>query len=216
MGFTKNVLSSVAVAAVAVGVFTGQSDGAFISYDFTSITNNSVTSSTVGHMQLFMVVSPALSGQVSFTFTNAGPAASSITGIYMDDGPLLGLAQIINGPGVNFIPGATPHNLPGANQITPMFDATKTLSVEASSPTQPNGVGPGETLQLIYTLKPGETVDDVNTDLQNSSLRVGLHVQGFTGGFSEAFVNDPRPTPTPGAAVILGMGGLVIAMRRKA
>jgi MYXO-CTERM domain-containing protein len=39
-------------------------------------------------------------------------------------------------------------------------------------------------------------------------LRVGIHVQGFADGGSEAFINDPPVVPLPGAALlgVLGLG----------
>jgi hypothetical protein len=36
-------------------------------------------------------------GQVLFEFSNAGPASSSITDVYFDDGTLLGTAELTNG-----------------------------------------------------------------------------------------------------------------------
>ncbi|MFP3326110.1 hypothetical protein R0K05_23955, partial [Planococcus sp. SIMBA_160] len=65
---------------------------------------------------------------------------------------------------------------------------------------QPNGVNPGETLGVIFDLQTGlgyqDVVDAIALSQTNPSadltggLRIGIHVQGFTGGGSESFVNN--------------------------
>jgi hypothetical protein len=92
--------------------------------------------------------------------------------------------------------GATPRNLPGASQASPRFETTNGFSADSESPTQPSGVNPGESLGILFSLRPGKSFADVLTHLGDGSLRIGIHVQGFAGGGSESFVNLPEPGPS--------------------
>jgi hypothetical protein len=141
-----------------------------------------------------------------FTFSNIGPAASSITAVYFDGGPLLGIASINYSAGVSFSQDAAPPNLPGGENLTPSFQVTAGLSADADAPKQPNGVNPGESLGILFALQSGRTFTDILTDMQDSSLRIGIHVQGFSSGGSESFVNTPTPVPEPGTFVLVGTG----------
>jgi hypothetical protein len=180
------------------------------------VSNNSATDCATGSAQLAVDVTGGPGGgQVSFTFTNSGPAASSITDIYFDDGTLLGIATITNGSGVSFSQGASPGNLPSGNLATPPFVATSGFTADSDPPAQPNGVNPGETVTITFDLQPGGTLQDVLDELADGTLRIGVHVQGFAYGGSESFVNTPLPEP--GTLALLGVGvlGLGRAGRRR-
>jgi hypothetical protein len=87
------------------------------------------------------VVAGPGAGQVSFTFTNTGPDMSTLARIYFDDGSLMTLDSIINGPGVNFTetsPG--PNDLPGGEMANPPFVTTKGFLSGAGPPPPSNGV----------------------------------------------------------------------------
>lgn len=178
-------------------------------YSFTDITHNSDTDAVIGQTQFFLEVSPGtIPTKVRFEFTNTGPAASSICDVYFDDGSLLGLAEIINSTGVSFGAPAAPANLPGGASIFPPFVTTAGFSADSNPPVEHNGVNPGETLSILFDLQAGRTYADVLSELALGDLRVGLHAQGFAGGGSESFINDPDPisAPVPGSFLLCSLG----------
>jgi len=166
-----------------------------IQLGFANITATNAGDAAIGEAQLFVDVTDAGSGEVLFTFYNTGPEDSSITDVYFDDGSLLGIALIDNSdPGVSFSQGASPANLPGANNAIPPFQTTAGFSADSDAPVQQNGVNPTESLGIHFGLVAGRTFDDVLADLTSGDLRIGIHVQGFESGGSEAFVNTETGT----------------------
>ncbi len=193
--------------------------------EFYCVTGNGVTDCTTGEAQMRVDVLAAPEG-ASFTFRNEGPAVSSIADVYFEATLFQSIVGVMNDPGrVAFSIGATPSNLPGANDASPPFRATERLSVDSDAPVQPMGVNPGEALTLYLSLRPGAGFDDVLGALADGSLRIGLHVQGFADGGSESFVNlpwqgplpVPLPVPLPAGFVLLtsGLGFVVAATRRR-
>lgn len=179
-------------------------------FGFAAITTNSVSNPAIGASQLSVDVTPISASTVSFKFQNTGAAACSITDIYFQaPGYLSALTIGSMSSGVSFGIGASPANLPAGNSISPNFTAS--LSADSNAPTQPNGVNPGEWLELVGHLQSGVTFVDAMTAMNTSQLRVGLHVQGFANGGSESFVNT---VPSPGAAALAACG-LVLCRRRR-
>jgi hypothetical protein len=182
---------------------------------FGCVSNNNAGDCAAGAAQLSVDVSDAGGGLVLLTFSNAGPAASSIAQVYFDDGVLQTLESIVNPSGVAFTAGATPANLPSGNNASPPFVAT--FSAGAGAPAPANGVNPGETLGIRFSLQPGESFADVLDALGDGSLRVGIHVQAFASGGSESFVNTPLPEP--GALALFGVAAALTGLgswRRRA
>jgi len=184
-------------------------------YSFTNITNNNALDAAIGEAQLFVEVTDS-GAEVEFTFTNMGPNASSITDVYFDDGMLLGIASITNTPGlVEFSQFAAPPDLPGGNNAAPPFVTTAGFSADSDPPTQPLGVNPGEFLGITFDLKAGGAFDDVIADLGSGALRIGIHVQGYSSGGSESFVNG-SVIPAPGAILLGSIGvGFISWLRRR-
>lgn len=180
-------------------------------YGFQNITNNNAVDAAIGEAQLFVDVNNG-GPTVTFTFRNEGPEAAVISEIYFDDGTLLGISAIAdNPPVVDFMTDANPPNLPGANMISPAFQVTAGFLAEAVPAPSMTGVGPGESVDIMFDLMGGGTLQDVLDELNDGRLRIGIHVIAFSGGGSESFV-----TPEPATAMLLiaGAAGLMIRRRR--
>jgi hypothetical protein len=170
-----------------------------LAFGFDCITNNLAGDCAIGEAQLTVDVTDPGNDQILFTFHNAGPDPASITDVYFDDGSLLAIASILGSPpGVAFSEGASPPNLPGGNGVSPPF--VTGFSVDSDPPTVASGVDPGESLGILFDLQAGRTFADVLAELEDGTLRIGIHVQGFASGGSESFV-VPEPS-------VLGLGGL--------
>ena len=197
------VLSLLSISASGV-----KADSVVMGFD--NISANRVADATTGEAQLSVTMTDlgfnASSGrnQVEFRFANSGPNASSITDVYFDDGTLFGIASISDsGSGVSFSQGGSPGNLPSGNSLDPDFETSQGFLADSDPPAQPKGVNPGEWLAIVFDLLPAKTFQHVKAALlnpdpsQGDSLRIGIHVQGFNRGGSEAFVNTP-PEDEPG------------------
>jgi hypothetical protein len=222
------------VLALAMALPVAPASVQAVSLGFDNISANDVGNAATGEAQLSVNVTDAGGGLVSFLFMNSGPAASSITDVYFDDGSLLAIAQIVDSddgvggdPGVDFSQLASPAELPSANNATPPFVTTAGFSADSDAPVQQNGVNPGELLDILFSLQGGQVFADVESELTSGALRIGIHVQGFANGGSESFVNNPpngggpptgSPVPEPGTVVLMGLGlvGLGWVARRRA
>jgi len=225
---------AVVVCAV-MGVFVSSSQAEI--YSFYAITSNDPCNPGIGEQQLSMEVFDD-GGYVRFLFRNEGDVHSSITGIFFDDGSLLGVSQIIDvdtigdgdpctidgHPDVDFEMDGN-QNLPGGGDMEYPFDAIRAFTVKSEPPPPQEGVesndpewGNTEWVQIEFELQPGQTLADVLAELMTGdpypTLRVGLHVQSFNGDgmSSESFVNN---IPEPMTICLFGLGGLALLRKRK-
>lgn len=195
-------------------------------FGYKCISNNSAANCNTGVTQFRTKVSQVSSTQVLFEFFNrasqGGTAlASSITEVFFDDTKPYSLdfsaptnAPIItSSTGVSFsrelnARGKAP-NLPGGSSVS--FSSNYTAG--SNAPVQRNGVNPGESLSILFNVRPGfiDPFNAVITDLQRGSLRVGIHGQGFQNGGSESYVNEavPEPLTMLGSGLALGLGALL-------
>ncbi len=226
----KKMVLSGCVALIALLCFAMGGHATTLGFD--AITNNSAQSAAIGEAQLSVSVNSYNANQVLFTFFNVGTAACSITDIYFDNGSpaktLLSMAGLIdkdNGTGgdagVDFSPLASPSNLPGGNSISPAFVTSTGFSADSDSPVSKNGVNPGEKLGVIMNLLSGKTFNSVLAALGNGDLRIGIHVQAFSNGKSESFINQRAggsmvvPEPTTIGLLAAGLISLTAAKRRR-
>ncbi len=194
----------VAVLAASVLIAHGELFG------FYAITSNdsSLSAPSVGESQLHVDMAATGKGQVSFVFKNTGPEDSVISNIYFDFAPELNLrlSAIHAGPGVAFqVDSVKPKNLPGGRGMDNVFISD--LGVSAKKPSPKNGLNPCDSLELIMDY---DSSYDLLGALENNDLRIGLHVQGFAGGYSESFVNLTPTVPEPGTIPLLLIGGFVL------
>jgi hypothetical protein len=198
-------------------------------YYFHNITNNG-GANVAGQLQVDVSAgsnSASAGNDVLFTFKNIGSIQSSITDIYFEDTNLLTLPVVFaQSAGVSFAVGANPVALPGASSVN--FVTNATLSSDSNSPTQPNGINNtnngSEWLKMTVALQGSATYLNVINELNAGQLRIGLHIQGFSNGQSEGYVNN-GPTPPPPPSVpdsgstlfLLGLGilGLRAFARRR-
>jgi hypothetical protein len=194
-------------AVFAAAVYAASAQANPISFE--CITGNLPGDCAIGESQLSVEISDQGGGVVRFHFRNVGLDASVISEVYFDDGSLLALSTVIDGPGVDFEPDANPPDLPGGDSIVPPFEVTEGFLAESVPAPSQNGVGPGEWVMIEFTLQGGQTFADVLAELASGELRIGVHVIAFESGGSESFVNVPEP-----AAGALLTGAALVARAR--
>lgn len=235
----KQVLAASVLAAASLLLSNAAFAVASTSYkySFVGVTDTSSENTALGVAGLSVeVIDLGFSSeweavQVAFKFTNA--SGSALTDVYFDDGTLLGIANISDsGDSVAFSDKGTvaPPSLPGGSNLTPAFNTTVGFSADSNPPVIYNGVTSGEWLTITFNLQSGQSYASVINALSlpnnggMGDLRIGLHVQGFSNGGSESFINSPDGVTSPvpevqtAAMMLAGLGlvGFMVARRRKA
>ncbi|MHC4657962.1 MAG: PEP-CTERM sorting domain-containing protein [Planctomycetota bacterium] len=167
------------------------------------------------NLDMSVVVSEGV-GVVDFTFYNESLVDCSLARIYFDDGPLLGIASITNGPGTFFSQPTSPNDLPNGNLLDPPFETTNEFCIDGDPPLSDSGVNPvdaGEPLEWVRIIfnRDGE-FSNVTDALNTGALRIGVHVIAFPDGSSESAVTTPEPLTLS----LLGLGVLVFLRKRRA
>ena len=181
-------------------------------FPFEIFTNNGQYNDSSG--SIFKVDVTNGEGTVKFTFTNESTFDCVIAGLYFDDGSLLGIDEIIDGPGTDFERDG-PGNLPAGNFLNPPFVADREFNIGAENPAPKRGVNSipaGEWVQIKFNLISDGTLQDVLNELHTGELRIGLHIISFPDGISESAVN----TPEPATICLLGLGALGLLRKRRA
>jgi hypothetical protein len=203
--------------ALGVGMCGAVTQGA-ATLGFTSVSATSPADVVIGQSQFFVSILDESARQVRFHFTNTGPAASSITTIFFVDqgdeqGFILTSVQPVTvaGSGVAF----------GIPTIPPTLDIPELpespgerlqLTLTANEPAPANGIGPGESLDVVGNLSDDLVTSQLMNRIANGTVRIALQAEGFPDGGTGTFLNNTSPTPTPvipaPAALLLGSVGV--------
>ncbi len=196
-------------------------------YLFSNITNNNPINAALGESTLWMDVNAVGDNQVSFTFSNSNTNSRSpvITQLYWDGNPLssyLSFNRFGSSTGIANFKQVRNGVLPGGNGS--LINFTVDYQVDAINPRPTNGIGGGETLALNFNLMNGTKFNNILDQLSTGALRVGMHVQAFSDGGSEGFINRksnpsvqaaPEPITLLGSIAAIGYGTLLQRQRRR-
>lgn len=213
------VLSTMLVVAPASADWT--------SFEFTGLFHNvgddSSGLSTELADQFSVLVTMPAADQASFEIIfDAGPHNTGfINRVYWDTHAPRILDTFVSVPDGWEI-GATPTDLPEGEDASPTFEAI--VSSDTGTPfggSNPDRITPGESATFTLSLLSGYDWSDLNRELTEGDLRLGLFVAGIDGpnddDASDHFVSGPPVVPVPGAAGLglLGLGFVAAFARRR-
>jgi hypothetical protein len=224
----KRILSAItllSLCGLSIPVMAGPT------YSFEGVTNNNPADVATGEAQMFVEVSkPFATEQTLFTFSNTGPEACYISDVLFFDGVLLEIAALVDvdetygglvqDPDVDFEEGSSESNGNFSNKYklvggwSVVGDADMDSGTGAVLDGAWNGVQPGESLGVLFSLVPGSTYEQVIAGLNSGSIIIGIKVQGFGSGGSERFTNN-GVIPAPGAILLGGIGVCLVGWLRR-
>jgi len=178
-------------------------------YYLSIFTNNGMYSDS-DQVVLFAEVTDAGDSKVMFKVRNESTVNCAIAKVCFDDGVLFGIADVNNGPDTDFEQPANQDNLPAGNTLEPPFVTTQGFSVGPENEPAHNGINPGEWLEITFDLNGGFDYQNVLDQLDDLSLRIGVHVIAFPDGSSESAV-----TPEPATVAVLGLGGVLLCIKKR-
>ena len=204
-GFTEWMTVLALLVGMVVGLPAGSSQAATIYLDIFTDNGDFADDSAV---DLFVKVTE-YSGQARVELYNGSSVNSTIAEIYFDDsgGVLSEIADIV-GPGTSFSEGGSPGHLPAGNDLSPAFQTPADFMASADNPAPTNGVNPGEDVAILFEVNG--CVCHVVKDLEDGTLRIGLHVIAFSDGSSES-----ATTPEPATMALMLAGSLMLLRRRR-
>lgn len=210
-----NYFRYLAVVVLAI-TCTIQISNAVI-YPFEVFTRNGSYWNQEGRIRCYVDVTGD-SNFANFTFYNESTVDCSIASIYFDDGLLLGISDIINGPGVLFTSPADASNLPAGNTLDPPFETTADFSAKGVQPPPVNGINntesndPLEWVTIQFELINNLLLTDVFNGLDTGTLRIGIHITAFPDGSSESAVTL---IPEPATLLLLSLGAVMVIKRKR-
>ena len=215
MKILKTIIVSLAAVLSACAPVQAQ---ATLTCDFLNITNNNAVNAVIGEVQLSIDITGVNNNIARFTFSNTGPADSVIAKIYFED--TSGLMDFHSfdtfEPGIQFKKIKKHLNLPGGNE--PFVDFTESYGFAAKRPAPQNGIGPGESLGILFSLEDTDFTNLVN-NIQEGQVRIGVQTISFPDGGSESFINycpgDNVLIPAPAAFTLCLIGTTFAAFLRR-
>jgi hypothetical protein len=183
---------------------------AFYEYDLQVFTNNGGFASGTD-LNLYVITSSENPGLVDFTFHNQSLVNSAISELYFENNLLLSTAAITNGDGTLFNQTAAPKNLPSGRILSPAFTTTDNFAFDSDPAPPKNGINPGQSLKISFSLTEGSSFADVLDALDSAALRIGAHVIALPDGSSESAVTVPEPT----TVFLLALGSLALLRRKR-
>lgn len=152
--------------------------------------------------------------KVRFEFHNESIMDSTVRAIFFEDSLIDDIAGFEFGDDTVFEEMEKAGNLPAGNSLANDFETA--FSVVAIPPAPFNGIGIGDELTIILNLEAGATFDDLIEQINNETLRIGVHVIALPDGTSfSAMSVPPDMVPEPSTVAILSIGSLFLVKRKK-
>jgi hypothetical protein len=198
-----------ALSIVLAPFFAGPASASATTLGFSCFSNNNAADCDILEAQMSVELTQT-GNWLNFIFSNTGPDASFIDGVYFSDPSpsLLAGAPAFEYYGkVKFSATCSPGDLPN-NWGT-------TYCADADSPAPKNGVNPDEWLKISYQLQVPNSLATILAGIEAGTFDIGIKVQGFASGGSEwATV---REVPEPGSLVMFGtaLAALLPRLRRR-